>query len=251
MDAPDTFRMDSAGYALGRPRYPDALFDWLSAGCARHELAWDCATGTGQAAVALARRFRRVHATDRSAEQLASAPALPNVRYATEPAEATSLADGSVDLVTVAQALHWFDYARFWPEVARISRDGALVAAWGYSWPEVPPDVDAAFVAPVRALVAPFWAAENRLLWDGFRPEEVAFPFARLAAPAFAIEVRWSLAEVVAYVSTWSAYKRARADAARARALDDVVFAATRRLPADTTWRVRMPLTLLVGRVGG
>ncbi len=249
MDAADTFRVDSDAYSRRRPRYPDALFDWLAAGCARRELAWDCATGNGQAATSLAPRFRRVHATDRSREQLASAPPIANVRYAAEPAEATSLADSSVDLVTVAQALHWFDYARFWPEVARVTREGALVAAWGYSWPVVAPDLVAALVTPVRELVAPFWAPENRLLWDGFPDEVVHFPFRRLHAPAFAIEVTWGLPDVVAYLETWSATKRARADARCARALDERMRSAARQLDPDAIWAVRMPLALLVGRV--
>src|SRR5690606_31583471 len=126
----DHFSGHAAGYAQARPTYPEALFDWLAAQCAQRELAWDAGCGNGQAAIALARHFARVIATEPSAEQVAQAPAHPRVEYRVEPAESPSLADASADLVTVAQAMHWFDLDRFHVGVRRVLRPGGLVAVW-------------------------------------------------------------------------------------------------------------------------
>jgi ubiquinone/menaquinone biosynthesis C-methylase UbiE len=117
MDARDTFGEKSEDYARLRPRYPAALLRWLAGQCQGHQAAWDCATGNGQAAVGLAPFFGVVHATDRSPAQIAQAMAAPNVIFSVQAAEQTSLPDHAVDLVTTAQALHWFHYPSFWPEV--------------------------------------------------------------------------------------------------------------------------------------
>ena len=112
----DHFSHASDDYRRWRPGYPDELFAWLAAMAPSRAVAWDCATGSGQAAGGLAAHFARVVATDASAAQVAEAEAFGRVEYRVAPAEDSGLPDASVDLVTVAQALHWFEFERFFPK---------------------------------------------------------------------------------------------------------------------------------------
>ncbi len=247
MEAAATFAVASDAYARARPTYPEALFDWIAGQCTGHGSVWDCATGNGQAAFSLAKRFDRVEATDISAEQLAQAHRAANIRYALQPAERTDFPDAQFDAVTVAQALHWFDFARFWPEVRRVTRPGGLFCAWGYGGFEAEPRVREAFVGPVLELLAPFWAAENQILWRGYRPEEVGFPLEVLPVPGFDMTNRYSARGMVDYLRTWSAHKRADATAARRLAALEADFMAA--FP-DEMFETSTPLVALAGRVG-
>ena len=150
----DHFSARAADYASSRPRYPSALFAWLATIAPRRTLAWDCGTGNGQAATALARRFARVIATDASAEQIANAAPNPRVIYRVAASERSGLPGGCADVVTVAQALHWFDLPRFWDEARRVLRADGVVAAWCYGLATVDPAVDDAVSAFYRSLAA-------------------------------------------------------------------------------------------------
>src|ERR1043165_5287441 len=123
----DHFSTQSQDYARYRPDYPPSLFQWLASLTSAHALAWDVGTGSGQAALALADHYRRVVATDAAEAQLRHAVAHERVTYKGMPAENTDLGNASVDLVTVAQALHWFDFDRFYREVQRVLRPGGLI----------------------------------------------------------------------------------------------------------------------------
>lgn len=202
----DHFSGHAADYAQYRPGYPADLYDWLAAAAPARRLAWDCATGSGQAAVELASRFERVFASDASAEQVRHARALPNIEYRVEPAEHSSLAERSVDLVTVAQAYHWFDHAAFLAECSRVSRPGAVLAVWTYALAQVDRAVDAVIAAFYEGPIGPYWPPERRLVESGYR--ELVFPRPDLAAPAFAIHLDWSLPQLEGYLGTWSAVRR-------------------------------------------
>jgi SAM-dependent methyltransferase len=247
-EAVQSFGAMAEAYAHHRPRYPRALYDWLLSNCPGRDAAWDCATGNGQAAIDLSPFFARVEASDVSAEQVRAGMAADNVHYSVQHAERTSYGDASFDLVTVAQALHWFDYARFWPEVRRVAKPGALFCAFGYAWVDCEPAIDQALVRPLRALIAPFWAANNRILWEGYRDDAIAFPFERLGVPAFRIEVSWSVPALIAFMRTWSASKRAESDPDTARELDALIENALATLPH---WPapMAMPLTVVAGRI--
>lgn len=244
-----TFAQRSDAYAQARPRYPRELFDWIVSHAPGRDAVWDCATGNGQAAVDLAPYFDRVEATDISAEQVGEGLAQPNIHYTVQPAEQTTFADDSFDLITVAQALHWFDFDRFWPEVARVARPGALFCAWGYAWFDCDASVTADLVQPVRALIEPYWAANNRILWHGYRSDEIALPFERLQTPQLAIRAQWTLDQLIGYMQTWSSYKRASHDAAVAAQLAAVVDAARRRADAQVPLAITMPLAIVAGHV--
>jgi ubiquinone/menaquinone biosynthesis C-methylase UbiE len=202
----NAFSEVSERYALARPLYPRELYEWLASQCPLRRIAWDCATGNGQAAVGLAPYFEKIRASDISAEQIAHRIASANVEYSTQSAESTNFPDATFDLIVVAQALHWFDFPRFWAEVRRVARPGALFCAWGYSWPTTPPEIDRELVAPFRDLVEPFWLENNRVLWDGYPSEAIQFPFASLPeVPEFELRTHWTLPQLIAYLKTWSA----------------------------------------------
>ena len=203
----DHFSRRAALYAAYRPHYPKALFMYLSGLTADHDLALDCGTGNGQAAVELAKHFARVVATDPSAAQIEQATRRPNIEYRLAPAERSGLAAQSVDLVTAAQALHWFDAAAFFAEAARVVKHDGVVAVWGYG----DPVLDTAQLQRLlhhfnRVKLEPYWFAERKLLLDGYRT--VDFPFDELTPPAFHLRVEWTLDELLGYLRTWSSTAR-------------------------------------------
>ena len=204
----DHFSATAADYARYRPDYPDRLFAYLARLAPGRDRAWDCATGSGQAARGLARRFDEVVATDASERQIASARPYRGVRYRVAPAEESGLEDRSVDLVTVAQALHWFDLPRFWEEVRRVLVARGVVAVWSYDLVSISDRVDHVVDRLYRGIVGPYWPPERALVELGYR--SLDFPFAEETPPAFRMEKRWSLGDLVGYLGTWSAAKRYR-----------------------------------------
>lgn len=242
----DHFSSHAAEYARARPGYPAELFACLAALVPSRRLAWDCATGNGQVAIDLAPHFDRVIATDASAEQIAHAFPHEGVDYRMEPAEATSLAAGSVDLVTVGQALHWFDLDRFHAEARRVLKPDGLIVAWCYGHCTVAPDIDALVNDFYRRLVGPFWPPERHHIESGYRT--LSFPFTPVSLPAFGMHAEWTADELLAYLGTWSATKRFEAHHGR-DPRDEIAE------PLVNAWgsrhlrrRIEWPLSFLAGR---
>jgi ubiquinone/menaquinone biosynthesis C-methylase UbiE len=235
-------------YANFRPGYPPELFAWLARISLARDAVWDCGCGSGQASVALAAHFAVVHATDVSPEQLAAAKPHPHVRYSIAPAERSSLADQSVDLVTVAQALHWFDVMAFYAEAARVARPGALLAVWNYPRPQfADAELDRRFLAFYSDVVGPYWPPERRHIDSWYRT--LPFPFAEIETPGFGIELSWNLEQIAGYVSSWSATVRYR----QALGTDPVPML---RESLGAAWPangasvpMRMPIGLRVGKL--
>ena len=243
----DHFSSASDRYAAYRPDYPAALFAWLAGQCAERDTAWDCATGSGQAARGLAPHFRQVVATDASTEQICHAGHHPAIDYRVAPAEASGLADRCIDLVTVAQAAHWFDLSAFYAEAARVLKAGGAIAVWGYGRMLLPGEMDAPFQRFYAETVGPYWPAERALIDDAYR--RLDFPFMEIEAPAFAIEVAWTLPRLLDYLSTWSAVKRFQA----ARGHDPLPPLLAELAPLwgdpETARALQWPLFLRAGRV--
>jgi SAM-dependent methyltransferase len=245
----DHFGVVSQRYASARPTYPDALFEWLAEIALARDLAWDCGAGSGQASVALSRHFAHVVATDASAGQLAQAAPHPRIEYRAAPAEASGLDDGAVDLVTVAQALHWFPLEAFYAEVRRVSRPGAVIAAWTYAAFSLGvPAADAIIRTYHYETMADWWPPERIFVEHGYR--DLAFPFDRIEVPAFRMETSWTLSQVTAYLRSWSATARwaAAHGGADPVAPVEAELRAVWRDP-DEPVAVSWPLTVIAGRV--
>lgn len=202
----DHFSGHAGIYARYRPTYPAALFAWLAELAPDRRRAWDCGTGNGQAAVALAEHFGEVIATEPSETQVASAFPHPRVTYRVAPAEDAGVEPASVSLVTVAQAAHWFDLPAFWREAERALVPGGVIALWGYELMSASPEVDAVVHRLYVDIVGPYWPPERRLIETEYRT--IDLPFDEIAAPPFHMEQRWTLTELAGYLRTWSAVKR-------------------------------------------
>lgn len=245
----DYFGRQAGAYTRFRPRYPDALFRYLASESPGRRLAWDCAAGSGQATLPLARHFDRVVGTDSSEKLIRHAEPAANVRYAVAPADRTDLEDRTVDLVTVAQALHWFAGEPFFDEVRRVLRPGGVLAAWCYGLCYVDDVVDPVFSRYHGEVVGPYWPHERRFIESGY--ETILFPFRELSTPSFTMEAEWSLAEFTGYLRTWSAGIRYRE--ATGKDPMDLTFGEFQAAwgEGEEKRRVRWPLHLRAGRYGG
>ena len=170
------------------------------------------ARGSGQAAMALTQHFAKVYATDIDEAQIAAAEAHPKISYSQAEAHASNLQASSVDCITVATALHWFDHARFWQEVRRVARPGALFCGWTYDLGVADEDVQNLLLGPVQDIVDPYWADGNRLSWRGYAADELGMPFEVIKAPDFACNLSWTAEQIGAFARSWSAHKKARLD---------------------------------------
>jgi SAM-dependent methyltransferase len=199
----DLFSRDPSTYAAARPSYPSALFARLAALAPGTARAWDCATGNGQAALGLALHFDRVDATDASAAQIEHALPHERVCYAVAAAEASGLPDSSIDVISVATALHWFDRPRFYQEARRVLKPRGVLAVYGYCWFYVSPEIDAVVDECLLQPIVERWAPQNELAWSGYRTIE--FPFAEITPPRLAIHRHWNLTQLIDFYLTWSA----------------------------------------------
>jgi SAM-dependent methyltransferase len=203
----DHFSGVAASYATYRPQYPASLFDWLASVCQRHEVAWDCACGSGQASRPLASHFDLVVGTDASPTQVAAAEAVETTRFVVAESERVPLAGRTVDLVSVAQALHWFAGESFYREVRRVVRPRGVFAAWTYGMPRmVSDDAERVVHEFIDGPLGPFWPPEIRMVLDGYAT--IDLPFEELDAPAFEMKVEWKLEGFLGFVRTWSAVGR-------------------------------------------
>ena len=242
----DHFSALAAQYAAFRPTYPPELFAYLAALCTEHRLAWDCACGNGQASVPLAQHFQRVIASDASAKQIAAATTHPRISYRVAPESQSGLETGSVDLVTVAQALHWLDLERFYAEVARVLTSGGWLAVWTYGVPRArAPAIDSAIDRFAHETVGPCWPPERRHVDSGYRT--LSFPFAEQAVPSFHMEQHWSLPHFLGYARSWSATARyvAEKGADPVRALEEELQRVWGN--PDSEQAIIWPLSLRVG----
>jgi ubiquinone/menaquinone biosynthesis C-methylase UbiE len=243
----DHFSRLAAQYAQFRPRYPGALFDFLLKTSPARKRAWDCACGSGQATLDLAERYESVIATDASAQQIAAATAHPRVTYAVAHAEESGLETNSVDLVTVAQSLHWFDRPQFYAEVQRVLHPNGVLAVWTYGMPRLNDvNLDRILQTYYRDTVGDYWPPERRYVDDGYRSLE--FPFTEIPGPSLSMRENWTRQQFLGYLRSWSAtarYVDARGD-------DPVVPVSEQLAPIwgdpQRARAVSWPLSLRLGR---
>lgn len=241
------FNEDTGHYLQFRPDYPTNMYQFLVSLVDERHLAWDCGTGNGQAAFALAHYFQQVIATDINQKQLAVAPKKENIRYECWPAEKTQLENSSVDLITVAQALHWFHFESFYAEVRRVAKPNALLAAWCYALINVNTPIDAVIQKLYHEILGNhYWPRERDYIDEAYKT--IPFPFAKLPTPHFQIEKRISFEQLLGYLNTWSAVK----EYAKRNGKNPVSLIFTE---LKTAWGnhekkpVSWPIHLLIGRI--
>jgi SAM-dependent methyltransferase len=201
---PGRFSAQAQSYSRFRPEYPPALYGFLLRLVPARELAWDCGTGSGQAARALACYFARVVATDVSSEQIRFAAAPSNVSFQVAEAETPDqFPPASVDLVTAAQAAHWFEPGPFYETVSAALKPNGVIAIWGYGFGSITPEIDAILHPYGREFLTPYWSERNSIVLEGYR--QFPFPFVRIEAPRFQMRAKWTLAHLKGYLDSWSA----------------------------------------------
>lgn len=241
----DHFSGHASSYAEYRPTYPEALFAFLADCCERHDLAWDCATGNGQAALALTRYFDRVIASDASEAQIAKAEPHPDLVYRVARAEESGLDDKSVDLITVAQAAHWFDVPAFCDEAHRVLVPGGVLAIWSYANCQVSPECDKVINELYADIVGPYWLPEREIVEGGY--ESIELPMPLIHPPKIGMKIEWEPETMLGYLRTWSAsqlYLKDRGDDPVA-----LIESKLRRVWGDGRREVTWPLNIKIGRV--
>lgn len=204
----DHFSAASEQYSRYRPDYPDELFTFLSSITPGRDLAWDYATGSGQAARGLAKYFHKVIATDASERQIENAIRHEKISYQVAPAYKTAIGAESIDLITVAQALHWFEFDRFYKEARRVLKQNGIIAVWTYNLLTISPEVDKIIQFFYADVVGEFWPPERKFVENGY--QNIEFPFHRLPSPSFQMSAKWKVEQLIGYLATWSAVKRYR-----------------------------------------
>jgi ubiquinone/menaquinone biosynthesis C-methylase UbiE len=199
----DLFSTQADIYAKYRPGYPSSLINYILSFVQENNIAWDCATGNGQAAFLLASRFKRVFGTDMSEKQISQAKQAPNIEYSVSAAEKTSFPDNLFDLITVAQAYHWFNFQNFFEEASRVGKNNAIVAVWGYGLINVG---DLALTQVIRhfysVIIGKYWDAERKYVDEAYH--SIPFPFKELPSRSFQIGVEWNRDDFEGYLNTWS-----------------------------------------------
>ena len=245
MPALDRFSAQAADYARYRIDYPAALYEWLLPQVASRERAWDCATGNGQVAAVLADSFVRVDATDLSEKQLAQATPRTNLHYQTARAEQTPFPAQRFDLITVAQAVHWFDAPAYHQEVRRVARPGAVLAEWGYGLVQISLEIDLLIGHFYRDTMGPYWDANRWHIDDEYA--RIPFPFARVQRAHFTVQRAWAAEWFLQYLRTWSSVVKYQQQ--RGQDAVEMVAAELTRLWGPNARTVTFPIFARAGRV--
>ncbi len=204
----DLFSKQSLEYQKYRPLYPPELFKYLASLTREHQVAVDLGTGNGQAALALTPYFQKIIAIDPSEKQIALAHPHERIDYRVGPGESLHLPDHSVDLITIAQAFHWFKHDLFFQEARRVLKNNGVLAIWVYNLCKVTPQIDTVIFNFYDHLLGPYWEPERRLLEENFH--SIHFPFTELQSPAFSMTLPWTLEQMIGYLGTWSALQSYR-----------------------------------------
>lgn len=203
MEYKNLFNINSELYSRIRPQYPKELYTYLNSLCTEHKSAWDCACGNGQVSKDLILYFDKIYATDVSENQIKNAIEVDGIEYSFQSSETTNFQNNTFDLICVAQALHWFDYDKFWPEVKRVLKKNGIFAAFGYSWFSIENNIDLIIRKEFLEKISSYWAPQNKILWDHY--SKISFPFAKLDIPDIEMIVEYNLDELFTYMQSWSA----------------------------------------------
>lgn len=242
----DNFSKQSHLYAQYRPTYPTELYDWLLAHVQNKQKAWDVGTGNGQVAVQLAEHFDEVEATDISQAQVDKASPRPNVHYSIQAAEQTNFADLSFNLITIGQAIHWFNFEAFYKEVRRVAQPNAVIATWCYALLNISPDIDALIEHFYRHTTANYWDFERRYIDEHY--QTIPFPFQEIKVPDFSIRVQWTPAHLEGYLNSWSSIQK-YIGIHQSNPIPELMEQIAAHWPAEEVREVVFPIYMRVGRV--
>lgn len=201
----DNFSSQSDQYAKYRLSYPLEFFEYIYSLVPNTQCAWDCGTGNGQVAFELAKNFDTVYATDISQQQLSNALQAPNINYSVQPAESTNFSNQQFDLITIAQAIHWFDFEKFYSEVKRTAKHNAVICAVGYEKVDVSENVNTIIENLYSNTLGDYWDKERKYIDEQYAT--IPFPFEEIKPPLFEITVQWTVEHLIGYLNTWSAVK--------------------------------------------
>ena len=202
MEFKDHFSSQSEIYLKSRPTYPDELFQFLASLIPANNLVWDCATGNGQAAVSLAKYFKHVIATDASEQQIKNAVSHEKVKYSVSLADNSGIESATVDLVTIASALHWMDFDAFYKEVNRVLKPGGIFAGWAYYKSHIDDAIDPIVKYLVKDILGEYWPPERAYITNYYNT--IPFPFKAIETHLFKTSVRANMDFLIGYFHSWS-----------------------------------------------
>lgn len=242
----DNFSERAKAYSKFRPVYPENLYNFVYSHVENFDSAWDCGTGNGQVAVELSKKFNKVFATDISDAQLAEAPAKPNILYNNVRAEKTDFPDNSFDLITVAQAYHWFDQRAFLTEAKRVVKPSGILAVWGYNLLKISPEIDDMIRHFHDDTVGGYWNAERKIVDDNY--QNILFLKDEIAVPKFELETEWKFEQLIGYLTSWSAVNTYQKSTGK-NPLDLIEPKLAKVWGNKETYPVKFPLFLRLGKV--
>lgn len=199
----DHFSSQSRDYAKYRPTYPVELFRDLADISPSCNYALDVATGNGQAAAGLLKYFNVVIAFDASKNQIAHVNKGYQIKYMVAIAEQIPVRDSSIDLITCAQAVHWFNWELFNNETSRILNKEGIIAIWGYGLPQVNKTIDEIIWNYYSNIVGKFWAKERTYVENEYN--QIPFPFKLLKSHDYLINLSWRFENLIGFLNSWSA----------------------------------------------
>lgn len=206
-DTKDNFSKQSDLYKKFRPDYPMEFLKEIINLTKSRDFLWDVGTGNGQVAAGLAGDFKNIFATDISTKQIENAAEKDNIIYSVQKAEKTNFQPNSFDLITVAQAIHWFDFEHFYTEALRVGKKEAILAVWGYGLLRISPEIDALIDNFYTTTIGIYWDAERKHIDNAY--ESIPFPFENIPLKQrYFIESEWTIEELEGYLYTWSSVQK-------------------------------------------
>lgn len=240
------FSKQSDLYARYRPDYPQEMYDFIFKHLNAKETAWDCATGSGQIAKYLSNHFDKVYATDISREQLAYAPEKENINYSKAAAEDSGLPSDAFDLITVGQAIHWFDFDSFYREINRVGKEGALLAVIGYGMVRINKEVNPIIDRLYKTAFGNYFTEARDYLNNQY--QTILFPFDEISAPAFEYSAKWTLDELEGYFNSWSAVQKMKSEQ-HINPVTEIIEEIQSAMPSTTVVEVTFPVFMRLGRI--
>jgi len=240
------FSEQSELYARYRPEYPQELYDFILKHISARHCAWDCATGSGQIAKVLAHYFDEVIATDISKEQLSHAPQKANISYSIAGAEESGLSANYFDLITVGQAIHWFDFDKFYKEVRRVAKPDALLAVIGYGMLRIDEQTNPIIDALYEETFGTYFGENRKYLDESY--QTLPFPFDEIESPDFSNSLVWNMDQLEGYFNSWSAVQKMKTDQ-QYNPVDKSMERLKQELPANQPFEVTFPIFLRLGKV--